>query len=215
MVMTQYIITALSLYFKIDNSPITRNDSRIEEIYSDGSVDIIGNVRMIRSASGDIPVEFNIVQGYFQAQHMNLNSLKNSPIQCTGLFVSNNNLENFNHLPSGLVNLDISNNKFKNFQGLKTEFLTRLDAFGNPLESLEGLPTSPPEEPLGISITWSKHLPLLRLLVATDIDLLGRPGEHFEPVESILRRYAGQGKRAMFDCQKELEDAGFEENARW
>jgi hypothetical protein len=30
-----------------------------------------------------------------------------------------------------------------------------------------------------------------------------------------LNKYAGQGKRAMFDAQKELEDAGFEKNARW
>jgi len=194
MVMTQYIISALRQHFHIDNSPITRDDSRIEEIYSDGSVDIIGNVRMIRSASGDIPVEFNIVQGYFQAQNMNLNSLKNSPIQCNSLFVSNNNLENFNHLPSGIVNLDISNNKFKNFQGLKTEFLTRLDAFGNPLESLEGLPNSPPEVPLGIGITYSKNLPLLRLLVATDIDILDPQmiTKRFEPVQRILRKYAGR-----------------------
>jgi hypothetical protein len=36
-----------------------------------------------------------------------------------------------------------------------------------------------------------------------------------EHARKILNKYAGQGKRAMFDCQKELEDAGFEENARW
>jgi hypothetical protein len=34
-------------------------------------------------------------------------------------------------------------------------------------------------------------------------------------VRAILQKYMGQGKRAMFDCQKELEDAGFEGNARW
>jgi hypothetical protein len=34
-------------------------------------------------------------------------------------------------------------------------------------------------------------------------------------IEGIFYKYAGQGKRALFDCQKELEDAGFEGNARW
>jgi hypothetical protein len=30
-----------------------------------------------------------------------------------------------------------------------------------------------------------------------------------------MKPFLGQGKRAMFDCQKDLEDAGFEGNARW
>jgi hypothetical protein len=34
-------------------------------------------------------------------------------------------------------------------------------------------------------------------------------------VEKILNKYHGQGKRALFECQKELEDEGFEGNARW
>jgi hypothetical protein len=37
----------------------------------------------------------------------------------------------------------------------------------------------------------------------------------FQQLHKILNSYAGKGKRALFDCQKELEDAGFEENARW
>jgi hypothetical protein len=40
-------------------------------------------------------------------------------------------------------------------------------------------------------------------------------GEKMKDVELILNKYTGQGKRALFDCQKDLEDAGFEENARW
>jgi hypothetical protein len=30
-----------------------------------------------------------------------------------------------------------------------------------------------------------------------------------------MKKYEGQGKKALFDCQKELEDAGYEGNARW
>jgi hypothetical protein len=54
----------------------------------------------------------------------------------------------------------------------------------------------------------------LRALVAPEIVF-----QNFDPATPppyhIIKKYAGKGKRAMFDCQKELEDAGFEGNARW
>jgi hypothetical protein len=89
---------------------------------------------------------------------------------------------------------------------------------GNPLKSLEGFPTK-----IGNAtwITYSEKLPLLRTLAATFVFLeLGDSqdpeyGNKLNQVQKILAQYQGKGKRAMFDCQKALEDAGFEENARW
>ena len=81
------------------------------------------------------------------------------------------------------------------------------------LESLEGFPTS-----VGglVELDYNPHMGLLRTLVAKKVWLLG---DEFQDkgraVERILNKYAGQGKRALFDCQKDLEDAGFPENARW
>jgi hypothetical protein len=82
------------------------------------------------------------------------------------------------------------------------------------LQSLYGLPTE-----IGgrLHMSYSKTLPLLRALVA-------KGGVSFESdqhkadadkVAEIINLYKGQGKRAMFNCQKDLEDAGFEGNAKW
>jgi hypothetical protein len=84
------------------------------------------------------------------------------------------------------------------------------------LQSLEGFPASVE----AVIFTWSSTLPVLRLLNACRIGIAygntnAIENRAAEKVKDILRRYAGQGKRAMFDAQKELEDAGFEKNARW
>jgi len=85
------------------------------------------------------------------------------------------------------------------------------------IKSLEGFP-----EKIGtqLELPYTKNLPLLRTLVAEEILLV--PWDNSQEsadmaykVEQILNKYAGQGKMAIFDCQKDLEDAGFEENARW
>jgi hypothetical protein len=91
------------------------------------------------------------------------------------------------------------------------------DCSDNPmLTSLEGLPR---EIPGRLLLTYSPQLPLLRALVA-------KMGVGFwsgnrlqtgdaEKVAEIINRYAGEGRRAMFKCKKELIEAGFSENARW
>ena len=216
MVDKEHILRVLRIHFQVDNEEIKRDDNRIE-IGDDGSVSVWGNVRMTKPAGGRIPVRFDQVGGWFQAERCGLTSFENFPLSCNSLFVAENYLSSFNKCSVGLLSIDIQNNRFENFVGLDTETLDLIEATGNPLKSLEGLPETPPEEPLRIGITYRKDLPLLRLLVATEIDILDpqRSYKRFEPVQSILRNYAGQGKRAMFDCQKDLEDAGFEENARW
>ena len=81
------------------------------------------------------------------------------------------------------------------------------------LESLTGFPVS-----VGglVELEYNPHMGLLRTLVANKVWLLGDEFHNKgRAVERILNKYAGQGKRALFDCQKDLEDAGFEENARW
>jgi hypothetical protein len=80
----------------------------------------------------------------------------------------------------------------------------------NQLTTLKGMPTVPRT----LHLSYSPTLPLLRCLLAKEIQLYPENGKH-KTAESILNKYAGQGKRAMFDCQKELEDAGFEGNAKW
>jgi len=212
----RHILLLLELHFQIDNAPITGPDRRIT-INDDGSVSVWGNVRMTRPAGGRMPVAFDEVSGWFQAERMRLTTFENFPHTCNDLFVAENELSSFKNCPTHIESLDISNNRFENFVGLDTAALTRIDAAGNPLKSLEGLPKTPPETPLGIGITYRKDLPLLRLLVATEIDILDpqRLIKRYEPVQSILRKYAGQGRSGVIDCKRELVAAGFEGNAKW
>lgn len=91
------------------------------------------------------------------------------------------------------------------------------------LESLDGLPGEIGGE---LQVTYSKNLNLLCALVAKGgVKVFGSAlpedpdyssiWDRLKLLEKILNSYKGQGKRALFDCQKDLEDAGFEENARW
>ena len=216
MVDKEHILRVLRIHFQVDNEEIKRDDNRIE-IGDDGSVSVWGNVRMTKPAGGRIPVRFDQVSGWFQAEKCGLTSFENFPWSCNSLFVAANDLSSFNKCPAGLLSIDIQNNRFENFVGLDTETLDLIEATGNPLKSLEGLPKTPPEEPLRIGITYRKDLPLLRLLVATEIDILDprRSYKRFEPVQSILRKYAGQGRSGAIDCKRELVSAGFEGNAKW
>lgn len=217
MVDKDHILTVLRIHFQIDNSPIVTDDPRITEIYDDGSVDINGNVRMIRPAGGRMPVRFNMVDGWFQAERMSLSSLENCPNFCGSLFVAQNNLRSLDYAPSYLSSLDISRNRFNNFVGLP-ETVSVLSAHNNPLTSLDGLPQEPPsEDPLTVEITYSPRLPLLRLLVAEEIEIRDPrdSNKRFEPIQTILNTYAGQGSAGAFACGAELASAGFKENARW
>jgi hypothetical protein len=86
------------------------------------------------------------------------------------------------------------------------------------LKSLDHLPNTIEGD---LRITWTPKLNLLRALVAKDGVWFTQNGEDDQKnpkakkVERILNNYAGQGKMAVFDCQKDLEDSGFKENARW
>jgi len=76
-----------------------------------------------------------------------------------------------------------------------------------------------PDEIGGMAaVTWRKNLPLLRTLVAKEgvkfYKDFEEQGEAYDVAE-IINEYAGQGRMAIFDAQKDLEDAGFPGNARW
>lgn len=90
----------------------------------------------------------------------------------------------------------------------------------NPyLESLDGLASEIGEK---LVLRYDPRLPLLRALVAKKGIGMYAPEDgssqmvaQLHKVEKILNKYKGQGTMAIFDCQKDLEDAGFEAHARW
>jgi alkylated DNA nucleotide flippase Atl1 len=84
-----------------------------------------------------------------------------------------------------------------------------------PVLSLAGFPQRVGQH---LSINYHNKLPLLRALNCQQGLMLYAHNVMQSKrltIEGIFYKYAGQGKRALFDCQKELEDAGFEGNARW
>jgi len=210
MVNQQHIRDLLESHFDIRRDP---NVSKSYQILSDGSVDVFGSARMVLPAGGQIPVQFNHVTRWFQAENMQLTSLKGCPHSCTDLFVARNELTDLQHCPMRLAGLDVSHNKLTSLVGIPDE-LEYLDATRNPLQTVQGLPPAIQEE-LAVYVDYQENLPLLRLLVATEIKIFGDDKNLFEPVNGILNKYAGEGKRGAIRCQKALISAGFEANARW
>jgi hypothetical protein len=111
--------------------------------------------------------------------------------------------------------LDLSFNPLTNLKGLTTRIGGRLLLEGIKFKSLDGLP---PDH--SVEISWYPDQPMLQLLTCKWIELpwhqMQEKGDSpAKTVLTILRKYRRHGRRAMFHCQKELEDAGFDGNARW
>jgi hypothetical protein len=131
------------------------------------------------------------VGGDFRCRNQQLTTLEGAPTSVGGSFWCDNN-------------------QLTTLEGAPTSVGGSFSCRNQQLTTLEGMPTIP-----GILyLSYSSTLPLLRCLLAKEIQLYPKDGKH-KTAEKILNRYAGQGKRDLFDCQKDLEDAGFAENARW
>ena len=147
--------------------------------------------------NGKLPVQFGLCYASLILDRCGLISLEGCPRVVQGRFTANKNpLKDMTGGP-----LEVSGRV-----GFRQEV---------PVLSLAGFPNQVGEH---VSLNYHKNLPLLRTLNCKEgVMLYGsnvRLRERKE-VEDIINKYQGQGKRAMFDCQKELEDAGFEGNARW
>jgi hypothetical protein len=152
------------------------------------------------------------VGGDFSCSNQQLTTLEGAPTSVGGSFwCDNNQLTTLEGAPTSVGgNFFCYNNQLTTLEGAPTsvggDFFCHIN---QQLTTLEGLPTIP-----GIlHLSYSSTLPLLRCLLAKKVQFY--PYREDKTIETILNLYAGQGKRAMFDCQKELEDAGFEGNARW
>jgi hypothetical protein len=161
--------------------------SKQMQIRDDGTVDVQWNVYMLDELA-EIPVKFGTVTGDFVAEEKGLKTLHNMPKLVTG-------------------DCELAGNKLTTLIGAPLEVGGNFFVNRNPLVSLDGFPQKVGKR---VSLKWGPSLPLLRTLNAREVVLYGQPR-----VMAIMNKYAGQGKRAMFDCQKDLEDAGFEGNAKW
>lgn len=182
------------------------------EIQEDGSVNVQGDVSLrYPQTDGMIPIKFGVVDGVFKVYNKGIKSLKNAPDVCASLIVAGNFLTSLEHCPEQLNMLDVCWNQLTSFVHAPDQ-VNKIIAFGNPFTSLKGLPESEFE----ISITYDAKLPLLRLIAARKVTIRQPPSlPPFEPVNSMINKYLGQGKPGAIKCAAELIKAGFKENARW
>jgi hypothetical protein len=224
MVDKKEIMRLLNRYFRTTGT-ITISDQ--------GLVSCSGNIVLKETLKHKtLPVAFDRVDGRFDCEDNRLKTLAGAPKSVGKRFVcSNNQLTSLEHSPTSTSgDFDCSKNQLTTLEHAPksvgdsffcgSNLLTTLEhapqsvrgsffCWDNPLDTLKGLPAVPET----LYLSYSPTLPLLRCLLAKKVQFLSLHED--SPVERILNKYAGQGKRAMFDCQKELEDAGFEENARW
>lgn len=153
---------------------------------------IQGNVYLTQVPyDGVCPVQFESVSGSFVANNMGLVTCKNLP-RSVG------------------ANLRLAFNQLKDLVDAPSQVEGNMELEGNPLVTLEGLPLVQG----WMNITYSRDLPLLRLLTAK----LGAIilGAHTPTVvRNIMRKYRHQDKTAMLNCALELKQAGLTGNAQW
>jgi len=156
---------------------------------SESRVDVTGSVTFRWKGQKEFPLWFGKVTGSFIAGGLALGKLEGAPYWVG-------------------IDFSVQNNRLTSTFGGPEHVGRHYKLLGNNLQNLDGLATHIGDS---VSFDYHKNLPLLRTLVAKRI----WPHPDQPALEKILVKYAGQGKRAMFDCQKELEDAGFDGNAKW
>jgi hypothetical protein len=225
-------------YFLLKEYFIFKGDVTIDDA---GLVTCNGHVKLKRQNHqiSQLPVSFKEVFS-FDCKRNKLESLQGAPLTVIKDFMCPyNKLKSLQGAPRIVgLSFDCDNNKLESLQGapesvgghfgcINNKLTSLLGApktvggnflcYDNPLTTLEGLPTTIGG---GLALSYHESLPLLRCLAAQKGVEFWKDGYRFRrsdaiKAEDIINRYAGQGRRAMFDCQKALEDAGCPENARW
>jgi len=183
-----------------------------------GLVSCAGRVEISGTSLTKLPVQFKTVHGDFICVNNKLTTLEGVPSTVRGSFWCQvNQLKTLEHAPKTVGgHFACNDNQLTTLAGAPSITGDNFFCFSNPLDTLEGLPAVPGT----LWLTYSSNLPLLRCLLAKEIRFWPevtdpRETEKATTVQQILNKNAGKGKRMIFDAQKELEDAGFAENARW
>lgn len=188
-------------------------DTQTVEIHSDLSVSIWGDLDAHGSGAPSIkrlPLVFREVTERCVFTNMGLETLQGSPAKCGSFSCAGNELQSLVGGPSVVLSDYMCGyNQLTELKGAPEIVPGSFVCWKNNLENLNYCPKS-----IGgkITVDYRPNLPLLRTLVAKTVEIEPSP----DPIlESILNKYAGQGRRVMHLCAKELIAAGFEENAKW
>jgi len=181
----------------------------------DGSVELKDNMMVNK-----LPVKFLHVDGTFQCSNHNLTSLEGCPQTVGGSFYcSRNQLTSLNGCAQIIgKSFSCTNNNLTSLEGGPKSVGEIYNCFMNPLATLKGLP----DQISGmLSLTYTPQLPLMRTLVAKEIEFYMNDDLVAREIVKILNKYAGQGKSAMMKCSSEILTLGKElgvdlrQNARW
>jgi hypothetical protein len=113
-------------------------------INSDNSVDVDDDVWLYNKGLKSIPLNFNIVNGYFDCGNNNLTSLKGCPIRVgDGFYCYSNKLTSLQHSPQYVESSYFScrDNKIKSLQYCTELIRGNFYCYNNKLTSLEYHPT--------------------------------------------------------------------------
>lgn len=203
------------------------------KIYASGVVDVDGHISLT-SLWRKLPVKFGVVSGIFICANSQLTTLEGCPTHVGETFdCSQNALTSLMHAPGHVgKNFRCSNNQLtslahapRRVQGYfncARNQLTDLthapewvqdnfSCYENPLTSLTGMPAHVGK---AIWLTYDAQLPLLRTLVAEEVQFMNITPES-DQVADILNKYMGSGKPGAIRAAAELIKAGFKDNARW
>lgn len=210
-------------------------------IESDGTVNVDGDVEYSVSIN-QLKVQFSTITGNFSRSNSSsktprLNSLQGFPRKVMGqMSVARSRVTNLHHAPNQ-VNGSFYAYHCENLHSLQGaprwvggEFiayncaLTHLqgaplivkgmfDVSGNPLANYDHVP----EECTAVILPYNRQAPILKLLVYPRVEFRwdGITHGNHTVVNTIMRKYAGQGKAGAIKCAAELIKAGYKENARW
>lgn len=167
-----------------------------------------GSVGLVQPAgdSGLLPDHFDTVTEIFDISYRGIKDLTGAPHTCQVFDCASNPIISLEHAPKTCRRVDIA--------GCKN------------LKTLAHLP-----ECDVLTLTWQKHLPLLRCLSSKRVFITYNHASnrtHVERLVEILNddRWMGKGKSHMLSCALELKNAGkqfepslgynpFLENAKW
>jgi len=153
-------------------------------------VNINGFATLINIMINELPFQFGKVDYDFYCDNANLTNLKGCPHT-----VGNN--------------FNCSHNELTSLEGGPHTVGEQYYCFNNTnLISLTGLPDTVGGE---FRIDWNKNLPMLQLVKLNNVTIYNRAS-----LTEIMGKYCGQKplRQAIIQCQRELIDAGFKENAR-
>ena len=212
----------LDKYFKIKGS--------VQIDPSTGVVDVDGDVK-VKYTAQRLAVKFGTVSGAFDCKDGQLTSLEGSPDHVGGSFYcQDNQLTSLAGAPDHVGgDFDCYDNQLTSLEGAPDHVGGNFYCAINQLTSVEGAPdhvggsfycydnqltslAGAPDHVDGMFIcTYSKSLPVLRLILYPSVDIWGAPPQ----LKDIINKYSGQGKPGALKAAVELIRAGYKENARW